>query len=313
MIDPARALVWGGRPPRDPPHPIHPAVTPTQHSAAADDDALRGHVAMLQSAADALTERFRHDPAVRAICAFGSFADGSCDLHSDLDLNFVVHKEAGRDFFPRLREGLAALGPVTAQAVVPSAASFRCVIVVYRSGMRIDAHVSFADGIKLNDPPLILADPEGILAAYQPPAPKAQDPAAAGRLVESFLLALSDVAKCLQRGERFFAVFRATQVVHMAAMLHRAVHDPDSMEYGMKHLDRSSLPADVVSRYARALELLQPGTAAEGALFMAELAEDAMRQLEPGIEGGINWEYLDLIRARIAESAPSPEDALAAV
>ncbi|HEU0301992.1 MAG TPA: aminoglycoside 6-adenylyltransferase [Longimicrobium sp.] len=289
-------------------------MTTLEHPGASDGATIREHVSMLQAAADALVERFRDDPAVRAIAAFGSFAAGTCDLHSDLDLHFVVHKEAGRDFFPRLRERLGELGPVTAQTVVPSSYSFRCVIVVYRSGMRIDAHVSFLEGLKLTSPPLVLLDREGVFADYQPASPR-RDPAAVARLIESFLLALSDVARCLQRDEPFYATFRATQVVHMAAMLHRAVVDPDSVDYGMKHLDRSGLPGEVLERFSRALELLQPATAAAGALFLAELAEDAMRQLEPGLEGGINWEYFGLLRDQIAAcGAPhAHHDDLAAV
>src|SRR5688500_15920905 len=86
---------------------------------------VRAHVAKLQAAGEALVERFRDDAAVRAIIAVGSFANGTCDRHSDLDLHFVVHREGARDFFARLLEGLAGLGPVTAQTVLQSTYSLR--------------------------------------------------------------------------------------------------------------------------------------------------------------------------------------------
>jgi predicted nucleotidyltransferase len=120
-VDPAAIRVLAG-------HERHPAVT--GRSTAADRSAALPQRLLL----DRIADRARTTPEIAGLLVFGSFAAGTEDGHSDLDLGLYVDDRAWPEF--DLRSWLEPVAPVAAVHVTE-----HCSIVLFRDLIRAEVHL----------------------------------------------------------------------------------------------------------------------------------------------------------------------------
>jgi hypothetical protein len=262
----------------------------------------RTHADELHDAVRVIVDACKEIPAVRAIYTSGSYARGTSDAFSDVDVHCMVDDDRFMEFAAARRRALGRFRPIT--LLIPML-SGRTVAALYDNGLRVDLHAASPRWPAPWEQFAVLYDPESLLEGTQP-APASFSSATAAQAFHQICLALHGINAAYHRGDLLHAMHLAGgRLLSNTARLYRGSTEPERALVGSKGFYPRLSPTEQ-TRFATILERLRPSTLQQGVEGLIELAKEGLARLDPAVTAGLNTHFLDQMHTRVRAWKPRP-------
>lgn len=247
------------------------------------------------NAINAVLEKARAHPAVRAAFLKGSLARGEGDEWSDVDFYCLVHPERLADFLEDRLGILRAYRPLLfwsfADFVGPQ------VVAVYDDGLHFDLYTVTEATLKNTDIIKVLYDPDGLLQSYRT-AELALTPAQAGAAFNSFCFSLLEFEAAFRRKDFLWASRLASHLSGSLAQVLRYLYQRERSQLGFKNLS-FIIPGDIRQRLENAMDLIGPSYLPDGVFGLVRLAEDVLTALPADVRIHVNEPFFQFMKQRL--------------
>lgn len=225
------------------------------------------------SAINLIKEKCIESQLVDAIYLKGSFARGTADEYSDIDLYCLVSEENLNAFLPMRLDILQSFKPILYYSEVNFVGPQ--IVCVFDDGRHFDLYTQTPSNMSVTDAIKILYDPNKHLEKYTQ---------------KSFALSLEDLSECFnectfvmleflsayKRHDTLWAHRLASHLSGDMSILLRHLCDPENAQLGLKNLHRK-LDTALQLKYEKATLAPLP----ENAKLLADILKDISAHFEP--------------------------------
>lgn len=247
------------------------------------------------NAINAVLERVREHPAVRAAFLKGSLARGEGDEWSDIDFYCLVYDERMPQFLEDRLNILQAYRPLLfwshANFVGPQ------VVAVYDDGLHFDLYTVTEATLKNTDAIKVLYDPEGILRSYRV-LELALTPVQAGMAFNSFSFSLLEFEAAFRRNDFLWASRLASHLTSFLAQLFRYLYQREQSQLGFKNLS-FVMPVEVREQMQKAMDMIGPSFLPDGVTMIVRLAEEVYKALPEDVRVHVNEQFFRFMKDKI--------------